>query len=294
MALERDELCLYYQPIIELATGLVSGMEVLVRWQHPTRGLLLPGAFLPVAEAADLMEPLERWVIRTAIGQASAWQGAGVLRRPQVVNINVSARHLGRPGFLRTFAADLTGSGLGSGLIALELTETELISDATHLGHTIAALRRAGVRVVIDDFGTAYASLSYLADFPVDGIKIDRAFVAALDGIAGPRVNLARVMVDLARGFGITAIAEGVETTEQAQGLVAIGCRYAQGFLFGRPMAAADAAGLLAVGHVAPVPAMPTLVPRLADGPPRRTGAQATPRGSRERTEAVGSRAQFR
>ena len=236
-------------------------MEALVRWQHPTRGLLLPRAFLPVAESADLMEPLERWVIRTAIGQAAAWQRSGVLRRPITLNINVSARHLGRSGFLRTFAADLTGSGLGSGLIALELTETDLVRDAAYLSHTLVALRRAGVRVVIDDFGTAYASLSYLADLPVDGIKIDRAFVVALDGIAGPRVNLARVMVDLARDFGITAIAEGVETTEQAQALVAIGCRYAQGFLLGRPMPAADAAGLLAVGHLASSPVMPTLVP---------------------------------
>jgi diguanylate cyclase (GGDEF)-like protein len=264
-ALGNDELCLYYQPIIELATGLVSGMEALVRWDHPARGLLLPGAFLPVAEAANVMEPLERWVIQTAIRQASAWQRAGVLRRPLTLNINVSARHLVQPGFLRTFAADLTGSGLGSGLIALELTETDLVRDATHLSHTLAALRRAGVRVVIDDFGTAYASLSYLSDFPVDGIKIDRAFVATLDGIAGPRVNLARVMVDLARDFGIAAIAEGVETTEQAQALVAIGCRYAQGFLFGRPMPAADAAGLLAVGRAAPVPAMPAVATRIAN-----------------------------
>ena len=288
-ALGNDELCLYYQPIIELATGLVSGMEVLVRWQHPTRGLLLPGAFLPVAEVADLMEPLERWVIRTAIRQASAWQSAGVLRRPLTLNINVSARHLGRPGFLRTFAADLTSSGLGSGLIALELTETDLVSDATHLSHTLAALRRAGVRVVIDDFGTAYASLSYLADFPVDGIKIDRAFVAALDSIAGPQVNLARVMVDLARDFGITAIAEGVETTEQAQALVAIGCRYAQGFLFGRPMPAADAAGLLAVGRVAPMPTNPTSAPYLAVEPTRKSDSPATPRGSRaNRSSRVG------
>ena len=280
-ALGNDELCLYYQPIIELATGLVSGLEVLVRWHHPTRGLLLPGAFLPVAEIADLMEPLERWVIRAAIRQASAWQGAGVLRRPVTLNINVSARHLARPGFLRTFAADLTGSGLGSGLIALELTETDLISDATHLSRTLAALRRAGVRVVIDDFGTAYASLSYLADFPVDGIKIDRAFVAALDCAPGSRVNLARVMVDLARAFGITAIAEGVETTEQAQALVAIGCRYAQGFLFGRPVPATDAAERLTVGRVAPVPARSTLVPHLAVQPARKTGSPAIPRGSR-------------
>jgi sensor c-di-GMP phosphodiesterase-like protein len=137
------------------------------------------------------------------------------------------------------------------------------------------------VRVVIDDFGTAYASLSYLADFPVDGIKIDRAFVAALDGIAGPRVNLARVMVDLARDFGIAAIAEGVETTEQAQALVAIGCRYGQGFLFGRPMPATDAAELLAVGRVAPVRANPTSAPYLAIEPTQTSDSPATPRGSR-------------
>ncbi|HEY5434494.1 MAG TPA: EAL domain-containing protein [Candidatus Limnocylindrales bacterium] len=265
LALVRGELCLYYQPIVELATGRITGLETLVRWLHPVRGLLLPGAFLPVAEASDLMDPLERWVLRTAIGQAIEWQRAGTLRRPQVLNINVSARHLATPGFLREIAAALAGSGLGPGSIALELTETDLVRDTAQVEHAIAALRRAGVRVVIDDFGTAYASMSYLADFPVDGIKIDRVFVSVLDTDPSPRTRLAEAMVYMARGLGISAVAEGVETPAQAAALARMGCLYAQGYLFGRPLPASDAAELLAAGRVEAVPADPAPAPPPSD-----------------------------
>jgi len=281
-ALGREEFCLYYQPIVELATGRVSGMEALIRWHHPEHGLLLPGAFLPVAEASGLMEPLERWVLRTAIGQAVEWQRAGVLRRPHVLNINVSARHLVAPGFLAEIAADVAGRSLGSGRIALELTETDLVRDAAQVARIIATLRRAGVRVVIDDFGTAYASMSYLADFPVDGIKIDQTFVASLDAGPGPRAKLVHAMVDLARDFDITAIAEGVETPAQAQALAAMGCLYAQGFLFGRPLPAGDATMLLTAGRVAPVLAGP-----VPDGSIRPSLRAARPRATdRSRIEA--------
>jgi diguanylate cyclase (GGDEF)-like protein/PAS domain S-box-containing protein len=281
-ALEREEFCLYYQPIVELATWRVSGMEALIRWHHPRRGLLLPAAFLPVAEASGLMEPLERWVLRTAVEQAVEWQRAGTLRRPHVLNINVSARHLAAPGFLAEIAADLAGRSLGSGRIALELTETDLVRDAAQVARVIARLRRAGVRVVIDDFGTAYASMSYLADFPVDGIKIDQTFVAALDGDLGPPAKLVHAMVDLARDFDITAIAEGVETPAQAQALAAMGCLYAQGFLFGRPLPAGDATMLLTAGRVAPVLAGP-----VSDGSIRPSPTAARPRAThRSRIEA--------
>ena len=265
LALARGELHLYYQPIVELATGKITGLEALVRWLHPVRGLLLPGAFLPVAVASDLMGPLERWVLRTAIGQAIEWQRTGTLRRPQVLNINVSVRQLEAPGFLREVAADLAGSGLGPGSIAIELTETDLVRDAAQVARTIEALRRAGVRVVIDDFGTAYASMTYLADFPVDGIKIDGAFVSALDTNPGPRTRLAEAMVHMARDFGISAVAEGVETQAQATALARMGCVYAQGFLFGRPLPAGDTAELLVAGHVEAVLATPAPAPPPSD-----------------------------
>jgi diguanylate cyclase (GGDEF)-like protein len=250
LGLARGELLLYYQPIVELATGRITGLEALVRWLHPVRGLLLPGAFLPLAEASGLMAPLESWVLRAAIGQAVEWQHAGTLRRPQGVSINVSARRLAEPGFLREVAADLAGSGLGPGSITLELTETDLVRDAAQVARTIAALRRAGVRVVIDDFGTAYASMSYLADFPVDGIKIDRAFVSVLDADPGPRARLAKAMVHMARDLGISAVAEGVETPAQAAALECMGCLCAQGFLLARPLPASDTADLLARGGI--------------------------------------------
>jgi len=284
LALARGELRLYYQPIVELATGRITGLEALVRWLHPVRGLLLPGVFLPVAEASDLMGPLESWVLRTAIGQAIEWQRAGMLRRALVLDINVSARQLAAPGFLREVAADLAGSGLGPGRIALELTETDLVRDAAQVERAVAALRRAGVRVVIDDFGTAYASMSYLADFPVDGIKIDRAFVSVLDTDPGARTRLAEAMVYMAHGLGISAVAEGVETPAQAAALARMGCLYAQGYLFGRPLPASDTTELLAAGHVEAVPANPAPAPQLSDL--HRAGRLSVPPLARGQAEA--------
>jgi diguanylate cyclase (GGDEF)-like protein len=262
LAVPHGELLLYYQPIVELASGAITGLEALLRWEHPSRGLLGPDAFLPLAEEAGARDAIETWVLRTAIRQAIAWQRSGILRHPLLLDINVSARALAEPGFRRELSADLAGSGLGPGRIALELTETDLVRDADRVGQTMAALRRAGVRMVIDDFGTAYAAMSYLAEFPVDGIKIDRAFVAALDTDPGPRSTLVAAMLALAHALGISAVAEGVETPAQAAALARLGCRYAQGFLYARPLSAAAMTRLLGEGRIAvpaALPARPTL-----------------------------------
>ncbi len=256
-AVERSEFVLHYQPIIDLESGAIVGLEALVRWEHPTRGLLLPGAFLGLAEEIGLIVPLGRWVFREAVRQASEWQRQGLMRRALMIDINVAARQLADPRFVREVAAAVAGTGMGAGRIAVELTETELIRDPEAVGRRLAVLRKGGLRVVIDDFGTAYASMSYLVNLPVDGLKIDRQFVHELEYGAGPGRALVSSMVGLARQIGIWAVAEGVETETQARALRELGCPYAQGYLFGRPLPAARVASILASGAIA----VPTRAP---------------------------------
>ena len=167
-----------------------------------------------------------------------------------MIDVNVAARQLANPRFTRDIAAAMAGSGMGVGRIAVELTETELIRDPEAVGRSLEALRKVGLRVFIDDFGTAYASMSYLVNFPVDGLKIDRQFVQDLDSAGGPGRALVASMVGLARELGIWAVAEGVETEAQAEALRRLGCAYAQGFLFSRPIPADDVVPLLRAGVV--------------------------------------------
>jgi len=249
-AVERREFVLHYQPIVDLESGAIVGLEALVRWEHPTRGLLLPGAFLGLAGETGLIVPLGRWVFREAVRQAGEWRRHGLLRRALMIDINVAARQLADPRFPYEVASAIAGTGMGAGRIAVELTETELIGDPEAVGRRLAVLRKSGVRVVIDDFGTAYASMSYLVNFPVDGLKIDRQFVRELEYGAGPGRALVSSMVGLAHQLGIWAVAEGVETETQARALRELGCPYAQGFLFGRPLPADQVAPLLASGAI--------------------------------------------
>ena len=250
-AVARGEFVLHYQPIVEMATGTIAGVEALVRWQHPTRGLLAPGQFIDLAEESGLIVPLGRWVIEEAVGQASAWRRDGLLRAPPMVEINVAARQLADPQFALQVAGAIAGTGMGAGRIAVELTETELFRDTEAVGRTLALLRKAGVRVVIDDFGTAYASMSYLVDFPVDGLKIDRSFVQRLTSRDGNGPAVVRSMISLAANLGILVVAEGVETEAQAAILREFGCTYAQGYLFSRPLPAAELSALLLAGVIA-------------------------------------------
>jgi diguanylate cyclase (GGDEF)-like protein len=250
-AIGRREFVLYYQPIVDLQTGAIVGLEALVRWSHPTRGLLLPGSFIPLAEQTGLIVPLGRWIFQEAVRQVSDWQREGLLRRELWIDVNVAARQLADPRFTRDVAAAISGTGMGAGRIAVELTETELIRDPDAVGRSLATLRRGGLRVLIDDFGTAYASMSHFVNFPIDGLKIDRQFVWELEATSGPGRALVSSMVRLAAELGIWAVAEGVETERQAQVLREIGCPYAQGFLFSRPVPADTVANLLRAGAIA-------------------------------------------
>jgi diguanylate cyclase (GGDEF)-like protein/PAS domain S-box-containing protein len=221
-ALERDELVLHYQPLVSLRDRRIAGVEALVRWQHPERGLVPPGEFIPVAEETGLIVPLGRWVLEQACRTAARWPG--------YVSVNLSSRQLAAPGLADDIARALKQSGLQPGRLALELTESVLIEET----EALEGLRALGVRLMLDDFGTGYSSLDYVRRFPPDAIKIDRSFIAPLADDSGAR-HIVQAIVGMARGLGVGVIAEGVETEAQAVALAEIGCDVAQGFGLGRP-----------------------------------------------------------
>ncbi|WP_305787625.1 putative bifunctional diguanylate cyclase/phosphodiesterase [Symbioplanes lichenis] len=230
-ALEREEFVLHYQPVVTLPGGELTGVEALVRWVHPKRGLLGPGEFIPGAELTGMIVPLGRWVLREACRQAAAWERELGDRAPGTMSVNVSARQLQNAGFAEEVAAVLAETGLAASRLTIEITESiALGGGATH--ETLSELRALGVRLSLDDFGTGASTLSLLKNCPVDQIKLDRSFApgAGPDAIAGAVLQLARTM-------GVEAVAEGVETPEQAARLGDLGYLRAQGFHFARPMA---------------------------------------------------------
>jgi predicted signal transduction protein with EAL and GGDEF domain len=242
-ALDRREFAVAYQPIVELRSGEVTGAEALVRWHHPRLGLVNPGAFVRLAEETGMIVPLGRWILAEACRQAVRWSalaGAGRGGAPVEVAVNVSGRQLTHPEFLGDVAAALGESGLPPAALVLEMTESVLIDDSEATLGPLRALKALGVRLAVDDFGTGYSSLAYLHRFPIDVIKLDKAFVA---GIArgGRDAALARAVLSLGDALGLQTVAEGVETAEQRAHLRELGCRLAQGYLFARPT---DAAGL--------------------------------------------------
>lgn len=247
-AIERGELRLHYQPVFDLRSGAVGGVEALIRWQHPERGLLPPSEFIEAAEANGLVVPLGEWALREACRAGRQWQE----RHPDgvPVGVNLSARQLQEPGLVESVAAALGASGLAPSLLELEITESVMVMDGSAALRTLAALRELGVRLAIDDFGTGYASLSYLRDIPVDAVKIDRSFLA---GIGWSRSNLAivRAIVGLAHDLGLVVTAEGIETLEQRTIARSLRVDRGQGYYLSRPLAAAGIDELLGVGRAA-------------------------------------------
>jgi diguanylate cyclase len=243
-AIESDELFLVYQPVVSLDDGRVRGAEALVRWAHPVRGTLAPDAFVPQAERTGLIVPLSRWVLRTAVRQMAAWQAEFGADAPGVLNVNVSARDLREPGFADDVIALVDAHGLRPDHITLEITESMALEPGTPVTN-LHHLRAYGIRVSLDDFGTGHSPLTLLHDCPIDEIKLDRAFTQAqVDG----RVPVAAAVIHLAQALGLHAVAEGVETAEQADLLLSLGYEAAQGYLFARPMPAGDFSELLAGG----------------------------------------------
>jgi diguanylate cyclase len=251
-ALERSELRVFYQPIVELPTESIVGVEALIRWEHPERGLLLPGEFISVAEESGLILPIGRWVLTEACRQAAVWQRSGFRTHALVVSVNVSPLQIDRGGLTDDVEEAVRATGLQPGSLRLEITENVLVNWAEGLTETLCNLRAQGVQLVLDDFGTGYSALGYLNRFPIDALKIDRSFVAGIGSDREPSA-IVQAVIDMASALGIDAVAEGVETSLQADTLYRMGCRYAQGFHFARP-APAEAIGVLLTRKPSPIP----------------------------------------
>ncbi|MEK6325903.1 MAG: EAL domain-containing protein [Actinomycetota bacterium] len=243
-AIERDELVLAYQPIFSLQSGAVAGLEALVRWRHPARGLVLPEQFVPLAEESGVIRELGRWVLRTACHQGALWRARYPGHPGLRIGVNVSGAQLGEPGLVEEVAEALATAQLDASGLALEITETALMGSVEKAIAQLDALKRLGVDLAIDDFGIGYSSLRYLSRLPLDTLKIEKSFV---DGIGRPddEPALLRAIVDLADIFGLEVIAEGVERPEQRERLLQLGCDLGQGHLLSAPLEAADADALL-------------------------------------------------
>lgn len=238
-ALRRGELRVFYQPIMNLRTGRLSGFEALLRWQHPTRGLLTPYHFLQVAEDSGLIVELDRWALRAAVEQFSAWTAGLTPASPLKLSVNVSGKHFLR----RNLVAELSGLveryGLRPGQLRLELTESVLLDHSGRIGDLLAQIRALGVGLHIDDFGTGYSSLSYLQSYPLDTLKIDRSFVMKMHERSS--AELIRTIIAMSKNLRMQVTAEGIETAEQLQKLSLMHCDYGQGYYFSPPMDAEKA-----------------------------------------------------
>ncbi len=234
-AIERDQLRLVYQPVVDLRTHRVVGAEALLRWEHPTRGPVSPAEFVPIAERAGLIVPIGRWVIDESIRAASRWQASGPLQ----VSVNVSGAQIRAPEFVQQVGESLAAHGLDPRRLTLELTETMLVEEIESASGHLDELREMGVTIAIDDFGTGYCSLSYLQRFPVDVVKIDREFVEELDDDRRG-ATLASMILQLTAGLDVVSVAEGIERPSQLRALQELGCDLGQGYLLSGPLEAAD------------------------------------------------------
>ena len=232
-AVDRQELLLYYQPLISAKTGRLAGVEALLRWQHPELGLVSPAQFIPIAEDAGLIGAMGEWVLRTACTQMTRWYGHGLPRIP--VSVNLSSRQFRQDNLLSTIKAALEDIALDPELLELELTETLLMDDVARSKTILSELKALGVTIALDDFGTGYSSLSYLKGFQLDTLKIDREFTADLM-TSEANASIVRATIGLAKGLRLRTVAEGVETRAQADFLAEQGCDVLQGFLFAKPM----------------------------------------------------------
>jgi diguanylate cyclase (GGDEF)-like protein/PAS domain S-box-containing protein len=241
-AIQRDEFTLQYQPIMNLSTGLIAGAEALIRWQHPTRGVIAPTEFISIAEESGLIVPIGRWVLREACRQARAWQDEGL---PDIrLAVNISAVELRSKDFVDGVKTVLADTKFDPRRLELELTETFLMQDSTSTADVLGALKELGLKLALDDFGTGYSSLTYMRRFPIDTLKIDRSFVRNLSTHADD-ASIVSAVINMGRSLHMSVVAEGVETSEQVQFLQEHACPEAQGFCFSRPLNAGKFAALL-------------------------------------------------
>ncbi|MFI4990305.1 MAG: putative bifunctional diguanylate cyclase/phosphodiesterase [Solirubrobacterales bacterium] len=273
-AREREELRVVYQPIVSLEDGALVAVEALLRWQHPVRGLLAPGEFIPVAEESGLIESIGRWVLDTACAQAALWHAECPGAPPLGIAVNLSARQFTQRELEQTVLHALRSSGIAPASLCLEITESVLLDEPERVSQTIDRVARHGVRFALDDFGTGYSSLAYLGRLPIDGLKVDRSFVDALGG-SSRSTAITTAIVRMAQALSIEVIAEGVETETQLKLVRDLGCELAQGFYLHRPLQAPQISELLRLARAqratAAPPARARRGARLAlDGPVRR------------------------
>jgi EAL domain-containing protein (putative c-di-GMP-specific phosphodiesterase class I) len=241
-ALAADQFFLLYQPIFDLDSVHIRGVEALIRWQHPTRGVISPDDFIPVLEDNGLIIEVGRWVLLQACAQAAAWHQQG---QRTTMSVNVSMRQLETEVLVDHVEEALAASGLEPSSLIIEVTESTLMRDANATVSRLTKLKEIGVMIAIDDFGTGYSSLAYLRQFPVDVLKIDRSFVAEMDG-SPQSAALIHTLVELGRTLGLVTVAEGIEANEQLEGLRDELCDSGQGFIFSRPVEPAEIEALLA------------------------------------------------
>lgn len=250
-AVEREEFLVYYQPILELEGGRLAGFEALVRWKHPDKGIVSPAVFIPLAEETGLIVDLGRMVLRDSCRQVAKWRREFPESLDTWISVNLSVKQFALPDIVEQVRSVLFESGLPGECLKLEITESVIMDNSSDASQKVLGLKDLGIRLSIDDFGTGYSSLSYLHQFPFDALKIDRSFVMRL-GDAPERAAIVRTIIQLAQNLGMETVAEGVETRFQLGGLRSMGCRYGQGFLFGKPVPADEAAQWF--GQVFPIP----------------------------------------
>ena len=244
-ALERQEFVLHYQPIISLKDQCIVGFESLVRWNHPQKGLIPPCEFIPVAEETGLIIALGQWILNESCRQLRVWHQDFPMHSNLSISVNLAAKQLGEPSLIHQIDLALEQSGLDGQFLKLELTESMLLQNVGETLKTMATIRSRGINLSIDDFGTGYSSLSYLPKFPINTLKIDRSFVSNM-GRDSENLEVIRCIIVLAYSIGMDIIAEGIETREQASQLIKLGCKLGQGYLFSRPLKAADATQFIA------------------------------------------------
>lgn len=247
-ALDDDQFLLHFQPLVELRTGRILALEALLRWDHPVRGLLTPDSFLSEAEEAGLMPQIGRVVLETACAQLGEWRRSRTMRRIPM-SVNLSPQQVLAADLPAEIVRHLAAVGLAPHELILEITERAVVSDSESTIRRLEELRALGFRLAIDDFGTGYSSLAYLQRFPLDMLKVDRSFVADLDGGAS-QGTVVRALVTLGRDLGLRVVAEGIERPGQVERLVALGCELGQGYLLAPPLPAAEAERLVRAGSL--------------------------------------------
>jgi EAL domain-containing protein (putative c-di-GMP-specific phosphodiesterase class I) len=241
-ALSLDQLELHYQPVVRLSGREILGVEALVRWNHPTRGMIPPVQFIPVAEETGLIIPMGRWILETACYEGVRLQERFTRDEPLTMSVNLSVRQLQSETLVADVRSALSLTGLPASSLVLEITESLMLTDTDFAMQQLHDLKGLGIRLAMDDFGTGYSSLSYLSRFPVDILKMDRSFVGAEDNEA-----LTSAIIALGTSLSLEVVAEGIELAEQANSLEELGCELGQGYLFARPMDAAALTNFLAV-----------------------------------------------